>query len=106
MTTATVTSHQSLFDVAVEHCGTMEDAMLIAFLNGRSLTDDLVNGEELTIGEPSDTATVQTFAVNRYKPASAITQDQILEVLGQDEGIEFWGIEFDFIVSAETGTVS
>ena len=99
MTTATVTSHQSLRDVAVEHCGTTEDAMLLAFLNGRSLTDDLVNGEQLTTGEPSDAATVQTFAVNRYKPASAITQEQILDIIDQGEGIEFWGIEFDFIVS-------
>ncbi|MBQ7210510.1 MAG: hypothetical protein IJS05_06420 [Paludibacteraceae bacterium] len=98
MTTATVTSHQSLFDVAVEHCGTMEDAMLLAFLNGRSLTDDLTNGEQLTTDEPSDAATVQTFAVNRYKPASAITHAQILDILQQEEGIEFWGIEFDFIV--------
>lgn len=106
MTTATVTSHQSLLDVAVEHCGTMEDAMLLAFLNGRSLTDDLQNGEELTTDEPSDTATVQTFAVNRYKPASAITQEQILEVLDQGEGIEFWGIEYDFIVQADTGIIS
>lgn len=80
--------------------------MLLAFLNGRSLTDDLQNGEELTTGEPSDTATVQTFAVNRYKPASAITQDQILEVLDQGEGIEFWGIEYDFIVQADTGIIS
>lgn len=98
MNTATVTSRQSLFDIAVQHCGSCEAALELAFANAISLTDDLTTGEELIIDEPTDAATVQTFAVNQYQPATAVTNSEILTVLDQGEGIEFWGIEFDFIV--------
>ena len=99
MTTAKVTSRQSLFDVAVQHCGTWEAALDLALLAGISLTDDLTVGDTLTLTEPADTQTVQTFAVNRYEPATACTNTDILTILDQQEGIDFWGIEFDFVVS-------
>ena len=98
MTTATVLNRQSLFDVAVQHCGTMEAAFELAMLNGVALTDDLTPGTELSLTEPDDKSIVQTFDVNRYIPATGFTQSEIMGVMGLDEGIEFWGIEFDFIV--------
>lgn len=99
MNTVTVTSHQSLFDVAVQHCGSADAAFEMAVLNGVSLTDDPQNGDTLTIPDPADESVVQAFAVGRLMPATGCTQDEILDVIGQGEGIEFWGIEYDFIVS-------
>lgn len=101
MTTATVTTRQSLFDVAMQHCGTMEAAFDLAMLNELSLSDDLSSGSQIALVEPQDSRAVQTFAVNRQRPATAVTQSEILDILDQGEGIEFWGIEFDFEVSSE-----
>lgn len=98
MITATVTSRQSLFDIAIQHCGNMETAFDIALLNGIGLTDDLQTSEELELVPPADNGIVQTFTVNHYKPATGITTTEILDILGQDEGIEFWTIETDFII--------
>lgn len=42
----TVTSRQSLFDIALQHCGNMEAAFDIAQANGISLTDDALQQTE------------------------------------------------------------
>lgn len=98
MNTAKVTSRQSLFDVAVQHCGTMEAAFELALLNDVSMSADLLVGEAVILPTPADSSTVTTFTVNRYMPATGCTQAEILAILNQSEGIEFWGIEYDFIV--------
>lgn len=95
---ATVTQRQSVFDVAMQHCGSFEAAFDIAVLNNIGLTDDLAAGESLALPEPTDSAVITTFAVNRQLPATGCTQDEILDVIGQGEGIEFWIVESDFIV--------
>ncbi len=99
MNTAKVTSRQSLFDVAVQHCGSMEAAFELALLNDISMSSDLETGMTMTLPIVADNSTVTTFTVNRYMPASGCTQAEILAILDQSEGIEFWGIEYDFIVS-------
>lgn len=98
MNTAKVTQRQSIFDVAVQHCGSFEAAFDIAALNNIGLTDDLAAGNSLALPEPTDSAAVRTLAVNRQLPATGCTQEEILDVTGQGEGIEFWIVESDFIV--------
>ena len=97
---ATITERQSLLDVALQHSGSLEAAFEIAMLNELSLTDDLAAGKQLSLPDDPDNSDVANYyAVNDLHPASAITQAEIMDALGQGEGIEFWGIEFDFIVS-------
>lgn len=102
MNTAVITSDQSLLDVAIQHSGSFEAVFDIAMQNGISLTDDTTPGQTIQLADEPDNADVTDYyAVNDLHPASAITQDQIFDILGQGEGIEFWGIEFDFVVSGE-----
>lgn len=91
-------SRQSIFDVALQHCGNLESAFSIAELNGLSLTDDLEVGASMAMPEADNKQVVQYYAVNTMEPATAITQDEINAILATGEGIEFWGIEYDFIV--------
>lgn len=98
MNKATITERQSLIDTALQHCGSFESAFDTAQLNGLSITDDLNAGDLIELPQPDNQEVADYYAVNDLHPASAITQDQILDILGIGEGIEFWGIEFDFIV--------
>lgn len=91
-------SRQSIFDVALQHCGNLESAFSIAELNGLSLTDDLEVGASMAMPEADNKQVVQYYATNKIEPATAITQDEINAILATGEGIEFWGIEYDFIV--------
>lgn len=86
---------QSLYDISIQETGTAENAISIAIANDLSLTDDLIAGSLLSIpdGIGIDNKVKSYFDLRSLKPASGITGD-----LYQD-GIEFWGIENDFIVS-------
>lgn len=91
-------SRQSLLDMALQHCGSLEAAFDMAELNGLNLTDDLETGIDIAIPNAYNTKVVQHYTVNSIQPATAITAAEINSVLAVGEGIEFWGIEYDFIV--------
>lgn len=99
MSKITVTSRQNLLDIAIQHGGSLEAVFEMAMTNNRSITDDLNTGEELEAPAMMDQKTVQHFAVNNLQPATAITTAEIAQQTAGGEGIEFWGIEIDFIVS-------
>ena len=44
-----VLHHQSFLDLAIQHTGSVENAFILALQNGKSLTDDLVAGEQLSL---------------------------------------------------------
>ncbi len=94
-----VGSRQSIFDIALQQCGTLEAAFEIAAMNDCSLTDDLTTGDDMAVPQASNDAVVKQYAVNNILPATGITQDEINDMMGTGEGIEFWAIEYDFIVS-------
>ncbi|MBO4778102.1 MAG: hypothetical protein J5588_06365 [Bacteroidales bacterium] len=94
----TVKNGQSLFDIALQECGNAESAFNMAMLNGLSMTDVLSNGQSLELPDVTEKKIVQQYAVNEIFPATAITATQFNETIS-GEGVEFWGIEFDFIVS-------
>lgn len=95
----TVTSRQSVLDIALQHCGSLEAAFDIAQSNGISLTDDLTTGQSMSVPDATDAEMAQHYGVNNICPATAITTDEINDTLNILEGVDFWGIEYDFIVS-------
>ncbi len=90
----TVHDRQSLLDVAVQQCGSMDAAFELALLNNKSVVDDLVIGEELILPAQTQQLVAAHFADNRLTPATALG----MEELGFD-GINYMGIEYDFIVA-------
>ena len=45
--TTIILHNQSFLDLAIQHTGSVENAFVLALQNGKSLTDDLVAGEQL-----------------------------------------------------------
>jgi len=92
-------NRQSLLDVSVHRLGSEEALFDLCERNGLSITDELQAGEPLTMPEQADKKTAELFDRNGYKPATAITTEEINTITGDGEGIEFWFIEYDFVVS-------
>ena len=91
-------TRQSMFDIAQEHAGSTEAAWDIAVANGLSITDDLTL-EPLQATAVLNNRIVTYYRALRHSPATAITKQEINNLLGVGEGIEFWAIEYDFVVS-------
>lgn len=93
-----VSEGQTLLDIAVEYSGDINAAYTIADLNLKGITDDLVVGESLMVPDVDVTKAgiVEMFAQPSRKPASAedLTTSDVI-----GEGLEFWIIEEDFIIS-------
>lgn len=89
-----INKHQTLIDIAIEHCGSTDAFFVLANGNGVGLTDDIDPGSELILPDTVDFRNQRYFQSSVFKP---ITGPIIIaDVLG---GIEFWAIETDFIVS-------
>jgi hypothetical protein len=92
-----VLNNQSLFDVAIQHAGAPEAAFVLARANGLSLTDELETGayiETPNLDVSTSNSRVYDYYSNRKLfPATGITLEDI------EEGIEFWYVEYDFVVS-------
>lgn len=89
-----VLAGQNIFDVAVQHAGSVEAAFDLAITNDISLSDALTVGEELLGAGKVRADIVDYYARRVFNPATDET------LIGEIEGgIEFMGIEIDFIVS-------
>ena len=90
---------QNLLDIAIQATGDAAEALALAIANGICLTDDLNVGQEITV--PADiTGDANTKAFYRERnihPATGVTTAD--ETISPFEGIEYWGIEIDFVVS-------
>lgn len=96
---AIVLNNQTLFDVAIRHCGTVEAAAAIAIINNVSITQDLLPGQllELPTQYYGNVETVNYFKTNKIDPATALTEAQ--KVLNEgNSGIDYWQIENNFII--------
>lgn len=91
----TVLNNQSVFDLAVRYCGTVQSAFALAFLNGISVTTTLSPGEELEIPEAAEKDIVSYFNSRNHQPATAWNRLRVLE------GISHWAIKVDFEVTEE-----
>jgi len=94
-----VKNGQSLLDIAMQETGAAEDALQLALMNGICLTDELLTGTDLEIPETEneDRDNVEFYRERGILPATATTKEQ--EALNPYGGIEYMGIEIDFIVS-------
>ena len=89
---------QSLLDIAVRDTGRADNAPDIASANGLPPDGDLKPG---TLGLPevedADPRTVSLYARRGLQPATALTAADI--ATAPYGGIEYMGIEIDFVVS-------
>lgn len=91
--TAIVKKGQTLQDMAIQYCGRLDALSELAILNNLALTQEIVAGQELILPEISDKRVEVVFRTGSYFPAAGNNFNQDFD------GIGFWGIEFDFIVS-------
>jgi hypothetical protein len=83
---------QWIGDVAIKHAGSIEVLFELAVGNDLSITDDLPAGTELLCATVMDKRIINYMQRNGIEPATKI-------YAVDDEGIEFWIIERDFIVT-------
>lgn len=92
---------QSLADLALIYCGSAQDALDIALMNGMPIDADPVLWEQmhgaLAMPPASDASTAQFFAI-RSQPATGISAGA-----AQAGGINYMGIGTDFVVSGSGG---
>lgn len=88
---------QTLLDLALQTGGTAESAMELALINSRSLSDELEAGDEITLLDtPQNRRMVKYYDINGILPATGLKPEFSGIVNG---GINYMGIEIDFIVS-------
>lgn len=71
MKTATLQHRQTLWDIAIEHCGSADAAFGIATLNGLAPTTQPAPGTSLDLPEPHNTKTARHYAERHTVPATA-----------------------------------
>lgn len=93
-----VLHHQSFLDLAIQHTGSVENAFILALSNGKSLTDDLVAGEQLSLKNTKNNKDILSYYQSKkLQPATGVshTGDSSLQL----QGIGYWVISNDFKVS-------
>jgi hypothetical protein len=92
-----VKNGQTLLDIAVQELGDASRFNEIATLNNLEFSDDLIVGSLILVPESDidKREIVKIFTNKALTPAS--DKGDLSEVF--EEGIEFWSIEYDFIVS-------
>lgn len=92
-----VLDRQTMLDMAVQVSGSVEAAFDLAVRNGLSITERLLPGMELLESEPVNRDIAIYYAAKRLQPATETDWEPDTKPSG--EGIEFWAIEIDFVVS-------
>ena len=84
-----------MFDIAIQAYGDAAQAVAVAIENDLSFDVPLVEGLELstTTGELAEGDLVRNFTRAKFAPNNAADVDA-----DRLEGINYWGIEIDFIV--------
>lgn len=98
--TVTALILQSWFDLSNQYTGSVANAYVIAFANGRSVTDEIIPGEKIII--PSEVAIFKKVILflqdKKIAPATG-ARIADLEVLNPILGIGTMEIDSTFIVS-------
>lgn len=89
-----ILSRQSLLDVAMQCLGSADAALTLAERNGLSVSDEVEAGTELDLPDVADREMATYYAVNGHIPATGIADESVMR-----GGINYMGIEIDFIVS-------
>ena len=98
--TITVLHNQSLLDVCLQVYGTLTGLFALAYANGLSISSDLVAGAVLVVPNvnTANTAVVNYYYDKQLIPATAVTQQQMDDVINTLEGIDYWAIGVNFII--------
>lgn len=94
--TTTVLHNQSLFDVMLQHTGSIAGIFDIALSNGVSITGELFPGQILKVdgSVQADQDILDYYTAKRVQPATAIIFDTVSNL----EGISIWAINTNFEV--------
>ena len=95
MGTIIVKDRQTLLDVALESSGSVEAAMELAILNGRSLTSELIDGDRLTSVEVVDAKVVERYSAECISPATEVAVEGKLTMSYQRIGYMAVGVDFE-----------
>lgn len=95
-----VLHNQSLFDMALQHSGSIESIFEIILANNLSLTDEVKAGQTLIMPNviSKDNDILSYYTAKKIQPATAFTAED-KQVLERQEGISIWAINLDFAVS-------
>lgn len=91
---------QDILDMAMQQTGNADNALAIAEQNGLSVTDDIAAGEAMATDTDiadTDTAVVAYLSERSLFPATGISEED--KAAAPYGGINYMGIEIDFIVS-------
>lgn len=86
---------QSFLDIVMQLTGSIDNAIEMALINNVSITDNIAIGTELTAVSTTNKSVAEYMQNNN--PATAISMED--DTLTIYEGISFWAIDNDFIVS-------
>lgn len=90
--------NQSFLDLAIQHTGSVENAFILALQNGKSLTDDLVAGEQLYLENTKNNKDILSYYQSKkLQPATGVSHTGSSSL--QLQGIGYWVISNDFKVS-------
>lgn len=88
---------QTFVDMVCQQAGSYEEIISAAIHNGKSVTDDLAINEEIQVTKQIDMEVISILSIKR--PASAITNMTDDGIMPKLEGIGYWIIGDDNIVS-------
>lgn len=86
---------QSFIDKVLETTGSIDNAFAMALLNGMSITDDVVIGQEVKTTGVTLKSVVSIYN-EKKRPATAITMEKLQEI--ESKGIGYMRIGSTFIV--------
>jgi len=94
-----VLNGQSLFDIAVQSCGSAEAAFEIAALNDLPITADLNAGQEITAPNPSKGGELPRNAavVNYYRTNGIVPATGLEAAAGSNRYVDEFYVEFNYI---------
>lgn len=91
-----IKDNQSVFDIGLQYGGDMEAVFDWAVENGLSITDDLKAGDRYPEPKVVNKKRADEIANKGYIFATAVVMDEDEFLL---QGIGYWAINIDFIVS-------
>ncbi len=96
--TTIILHNQSFLDLAIQHTGSVENAFILALQNGKSLTDDLVAGEQLYLENTKNNQDILSYYQSKkLQPATGVSHTGGSSL--QLQGIGYWVISNDFKIS-------
>ena len=96
--TTIILHNQSFLDLAIQHTGSVENAFVLALQNGKSLTDDLVAGEQLSLeNTKNDKDILSYYQSKKLQPATGVSHTVGSSL--QLQGIGYWVLGYEFKIS-------